>query len=80
MLGTVTLANDNNFVERANEFIPERFLKLKDVPSGCPNVKDINPFILIPFGFGPRSCIGQRFAERQIEVFVIRQGRRYSAF
>lgn len=62
--------NHSDFVERANEFIPERFLK--EVPSGCPNSKDINPFLLLPFGFGPRHCVGKRFAELEIEILTMR--------
>lgn len=69
-MGTVTLLHDEHFVERANDFVPERFLK-KSV-EGCPNAKDIHPFLLIPFGFGARACIGRRFAEMEIEVLTIR--------
>lgn len=69
-MGSVTLLKDENFVEQADEFIPERFLK--EAQPGCPNAKDIHPFIMLPFGFGARACIGRRFAEMEIEVLTIR--------
>lgn len=69
-MGSVTLLHDDNFVERAKDFIPERFLK--EPQAGCPNAKDIHPFLMLPFGFGARACIGRRFAEMEIEVLTIR--------
>lgn len=59
---------EENFV-RAKEFIPERWLKNTN-DDHCPNAKDGNPFAYIPFGFGPRMCVGKRLAELEIEVLV----------
>lgn len=70
VMGSVTLLHNEKYVERAGDFIPERFLK--QVQEGCPNVKDIHPFLNLPFGFGARACIGKRFAEMEIEVLTIR--------
>lgn len=64
------MLQDENFVERADEFIPERYLK--EAQPGCPSAKEIHPFLMLPFGFGPRACIGKRFAEMEIEVLIIR--------
>lgn len=69
-MGSVTMSQSDEFVERAVEFIPERFLK--EVQMGCPSAKDIHPFLMLPFGFGSRMCIGRRFAEMEIEVLMIR--------
>lgn len=69
-MGSTTMAKDEKFVERADEFIPERFLK--EAQPGCPNAKDFHPYINLPFGFGARACIGRRFAEMEIEVLTMR--------
>jgi len=42
------------------KFQPERFLK--------PNDSEIVPFSYIPFGGGPRVCIGQRFAMIEMKI------------
>ncbi|KAG4080699.1 hypothetical protein HA402_013229 [Bradysia odoriphaga] len=75
IMGTVTLLRDDKFVEQPNEYIPERFLK--ESQGGCPNAKDIHPFLMLPFGFGARACIGRRFAEMEIEVLTIRLLRQF---
>ena len=48
------------------EFIPERWIKNEGVKSS------VNPFLVIPFGHGSRSCIARRFAEQNILVFLLR--------
>ncbi|KAA0203984.1 Cytochrome P450 CYP3, partial [Hyalella azteca] len=44
-------------------FNPERFLPH--------NKKDIKPFTFMPFGVGPRSCVGLRFAELAVKEGLI---------
>lgn len=66
-MATVVLQNDAKYCPRADDFIPERWIK------GDPQFDETkmlgNSFIYLPFGFGPRSCIGRRFAE--MEIFII---------
>lgn len=66
---------DEHFKD-ANKFIPERWLK-EGVPNACPEAKASNPFVYLPFGFGPRSCVGKRFAEMEINVLFTRLLRKY---
>lgn len=39
--------------------------------------KTANPFIYLPFGFGPRACIGRRFAEMEVQILLTHILRRF---
>lgn len=56
--------------KNAHQFKPERWMR------GDPasELKSTNPFVSMPFGFGPRSCIGKRLANLEIEVFIAKVG------
>ncbi|XP_067204830.1 cytochrome P450 9e2-like [Linepithema humile] len=56
------LHRDPKYFERPNEFDPDRFLDQ--------NKKNMNMAAYIPFGIGPRKCIGYRFALLEIKVMV----------
>ena len=49
----------DKFFEDPDTFKPERFFK--------DNAEEIQPFTYRPFGGGPRTCIGQRFALAEIK-------------
>lgn len=49
-----------------NEFLPERWIK------GSPVEAKDNPFLVLPFGYGPRSCIARHLAEQQLLTFLLR--------
>lgn len=51
-------------------FLPERWLRDSNITVA--QASDPTPFAFLPFGFGPRSCIGRRFAEMKIEVLIAR--------
>lgn len=70
-MASVVLHNDENHFQRPNEFMPERWLK-ETIPNACPEAKASNPFVYLPFGFGPRSCIGKRIAEMEMNVLITR--------
>lgn len=70
-MASVVLQNDPEYFPKTDEFIPERWIK------GDPLFEETkmlgnNSFVYIPFGFGPRSCIGRRFAEMEILVILSR--------
>lgn len=70
-MATGVIQVDPEFFPKTTEFIPERWIK------GDPLYEETkmngnNPFVYQPFGFGPRSCIGRRFAEMEILVMLSR--------
>ncbi|XP_018375675.1 PREDICTED: cytochrome P450 9e2-like [Trachymyrmex cornetzi] len=56
------LHRDPKYFEKPDEFDPERFLD--------ENKKDINSAAYVPFGLGPRMCIGNRFALLETKVML----------
>lgn len=51
VIGVESMQRNSKFFHNPDEFCPERFYKTQK-----------NPFAFIPFGAGPKSCIGQRLA------------------
>ncbi|XP_058425191.1 cytochrome P450 3A12-like [Diceros bicornis minor] len=61
---TFTLHRASEFWPEPEEFRPERFSKK--------NKDSINPYLYLPFGTGPRNCIGMRFAIVNVKLAVVR--------
>ncbi|XP_013171919.1 PREDICTED: cytochrome P450 9e2-like [Papilio xuthus] len=59
---------DPNFYPDPEKFNPERF--------SDENKHQIKPFTYIPFGLGPRNCIGSRFALCEVKVLLYQVVRR----
>ena len=66
----LAMNDEKNFVE-PEKFKPERWLR------GCPGHHTAHPFAAIPFSFGPRMCIGRRFAELEVNVLAIKVLQRF---
>jgi len=64
MMPILMLSNLEKCYPQADKFIPERWIK-ED-----PQYYKAHPYVTLPFGFGPRMCIGRRFAELEIETLV----------
>lgn len=64
--------NEATFID-ADKFKPERWSHYRN----CPRDQRPSPFATLPFGFGARSCIGQRLAELQIKILAVRILQRY---
>lgn len=62
----LTLCRDERYYKDSDQFIPERFLK----DSEGKDIKGKHPFVYLPFSFGPRMCVGKRFADLEMEVFI----------
>jgi len=62
-----------SYFKKANEFIPERWLRDADQRDGG----EIDPFASIPFGFGTRMCAGRRIAELELYLLATRLVQKY---
>uniref|UniRef100_A0A8C4LH20 Cytochrome P450 3A n=1 Tax=Equus asinus asinus TaxID=83772 RepID=A0A8C4LH20_EQUAS len=70
MVPTFALHKHPEFWPEPEEFRPERFSK--------ENKDSINPYIYLPFGAGPRNCIGMRFALMNMKLALVRMLQNFS--
>lgn len=71
-MANILLHHSEKFFTNSDRYIPERWLR-NDKVYGA-ELKSRNPFIYLPFGFGPRMCIGKRYAEMEIQILTARYG------
>ncbi|XP_046374378.2 cytochrome P450 27C1-like [Haliotis rufescens] len=62
------LLKDEKYFENPNSFLPERWLR----GSSGQRENHIPSIALLPFGFGPRICLGRRFAEQAIYLAIVK--------
>lgn len=64
------MSRNESIFTNANEFLPERWLRQST--DEVARVSHASSFAFLPFGYGPRSCVGQRFAEMEVHVLILR--------
>uniref|UniRef100_W8C679 Putative cytochrome P450 12a4, mitochondrial n=1 Tax=Ceratitis capitata TaxID=7213 RepID=W8C679_CERCA len=77
-----TLQANARYYARPLEFLPERWLRecgdTEVPPEGCvQSIKASSPFVYLPFGFGPRGCLGRRISELEVGLGIARLVRNF---
>ena len=66
MVNLYKLFHSEEYFPEADQFKPERWIKGKDGDALRAGFK------FLPFGFGPRMCIGRRIAELEMHLLLAR--------
>ena len=64
-------SNSPKYFKDPSSFYPERWLR-QDQSGRRIEGRATQPFVVLPFGFGPRMCIGRRFADQELYIGMIK--------
>lgn len=70
-MGASNVMSADKYFPKASKFLPERWLR-ENANNEEFKHADQTAFVYLPFGFGPRTCIGKRFAELEIQILITR--------
>ncbi|XP_054726672.1 probable cytochrome P450 12a5, mitochondrial [Anastrepha obliqua] len=82
-----TLQANERYFARPLEYLPERWLRSGEedhepntaAATKCAqSLKPSSPFVYLPFGFGPRVCVGRRISELEVEAGIARLVRNFN--
>ncbi|XP_074037346.1 probable cytochrome P450 12a5, mitochondrial [Leptinotarsa decemlineata] len=71
---SICTSNSSEHFKDPEKFMPERWLRETDDEY---SFKKVNPFASLPFGFGPRNCVGMRFANLELELVLTKVMRNF---
>uniref|UniRef100_A0A1B6H313 Cytochrome P450 n=2 Tax=Cuerna arida TaxID=1464854 RepID=A0A1B6H313_9HEMI len=63
---TIVTGNMPEYVTEPEKFLPERWMK----QSASYESLHIHPFSSLPYGHGPRMCLGRRFADLEMQILI----------
>ncbi|ESO90813.1 hypothetical protein LOTGIDRAFT_163698 [Lottia gigantea] len=63
-INAFNMYRNSDIFENPQNYCPERWLR------GWEHAVDVHPYLLLPFGRGPRMCVGRRFAEQDLYVLI----------
>ncbi|XP_055902449.1 cytochrome P450 CYP12A2-like [Eupeodes corollae] len=67
------LLNTEQYCPKAKEFIPERWLRSEES-----QYTPVHTFLYMPLSHGPRSCVGKRIVDMELETTVARLVRNFN--
>ncbi|XP_013108720.2 probable cytochrome P450 12c1, mitochondrial [Stomoxys calcitrans] len=62
------LLQDEKYFPQPQIFVPERWLRTSAAAEE--DLKSSNPFVFLPYGYGPRSCVGRRIVGLEMQMML----------